>query len=261
MEINRNHESQFSTSVFKHFLDQFVTPEVQRRQATGELAKPLLLRKAQVVFYPDGRKPAVRINDEVRGSLALTVKDGAIKAPGDPVYEQDIEGVSGFTLGPNDDPDCGHMTFVRLGMRWFGQFDFIYNKGTAERHLSRGMEFLSAAEHSLDRGYLGACIDNLFSAAELFAKAHLLLLSELRLRVKSGHRHVGTRYNYHAHIGNVEDSHRDALNTLSRLRGAARYLDPGGPALDEAIAQELMVEVGGMAETVATQVKHTHLAE
>jgi hypothetical protein len=255
MEEQKSGDAQFSTAVFKHFMEQFITPEVQRRQELGELARPLELRNAQVVFYPDGRKPAVRINAEVKGTLALKIKDGVTKVAGDPVSEAEVEHAAGFALGPDDDPDCGHMTFVRIGTRWFGQFDFIYNKGLAERHLGRGREFLSAAEHALEQEHLGACIDNLFSAAELFAKAHLLLLSELQFRGKSGHKHVGSRYNYHSHIGNVGESHRNALNTLSRLRGGARYLDGAGLPLDQNTAQSLRDDVRGMADTVAQQLK------
>jgi HEPN domain-containing protein len=254
-------DDEFSASVFKHFMDQFITPEVQRRQALGELPRPLPLGKAQVVFYPDGRKPVVRINDEVRGRLSLKIKDGVTKAAGDPIFQEEVESASAFTLGPEDDPDCGHMTFVMVGGRWFGQFDFIYNKGLAERHLNRGGEFLSAAEHTLTHNHLGACIDNLFSAAELFAKAHLLLLSELGFRGKSGHKHVGTRYNYHGRIGNVEESHRDALNTLSRLRGSARYLNQTGAQPDEVAARSLCVDVRNMADVVARQLESLRAGE
>jgi hypothetical protein len=250
MEDWQSADAELFRATFTHFLDQFISPAVRRRQELGELPRPLDLRQAQVVFYPDGRNTDIRVNDEVKGTLMVKLKEGIEKAAGEPYTDSEIERSTGFVLDAADDPDCGHMTFIRVGRRWFGSFDFIYYKGLAERHLHRGREFLGTAEHALAEGHLGACFDNLYSAAELFAKGHLLLLSELQLRTSKKHTHVGTRYNYHGKIGNVEGSHRDALNELFELRAAARYLSKEDPRINESVAQRLRDEVRGMAAAI-----------
>jgi len=61
--------AEIARNASKHFMDIFITPEVMRRQAIGELPQPVDLRAAQIIFYPDGKKPTVRINSEVKLSV------------------------------------------------------------------------------------------------------------------------------------------------------------------------------------------------
>ena len=63
---SRDDEEDFARKASKNLLDVFVTPEVTRRQERGELPRPLDLRAAQIIFYADGRKPLIRINEEVK---------------------------------------------------------------------------------------------------------------------------------------------------------------------------------------------------
>lgn len=123
-EHNQNNE--FSRKVFEQLMDIFIAPEVKRRQETGELDKPLQLKAAQVIFFPDGRKPKVRINSEVKAIAKIKLKPGISKRAGEYISEHEIEGLEKLNL-TEDDPDCGHVTLLQIDDRWTITFDFRYN--------------------------------------------------------------------------------------------------------------------------------------
>src|SRR6185436_18074524 len=108
----------------KQFMDTFITPEVMRRQESGELPRPLDLRAAQIIFYPDGKKPAIRINSEVKAIGKMKLKPGIEKDYGDAVYENELEGLEELMLTDEDDPDAGHVTILKLNGTWIMAFDF-----------------------------------------------------------------------------------------------------------------------------------------
>ena len=104
----------FSKTAIQNVMDIFVNPEVKRRQEQGELPKPLRFRCAQVILFPDDRKPLVRINEDVRAKAKVKYKPGISKKKDDPVYEGEIESIEHVELGPDDDPDCGHIFLYDL---------------------------------------------------------------------------------------------------------------------------------------------------
>ena len=208
----------------KYFMDLFITPEVIRRQELGELARPLDLRGAQIVFYPDGRKPAIRINEEVKVLAKMKLKSGIEKDYGDPVYANELDGLEEFMLTQEDDPDCGHVTLLKFNGRWLMGFDFLYNKGLAKKIIDIATEFIDAAEFSLSRQSWSAFADNSFSAAELLAKATLLVTwPDPKFRDKTTHESIHSRYNWFAHLNEIDGRHVTAFNKLSRMRYPARY--------------------------------------
>jgi hypothetical protein len=208
----------------KHLMDIFVTPDVIRRQENGELPRPLDLRAAQIIFYPDGKKPAIRINSEVKAIGKMKLKPGIEKDYGDPVYAHELDGLEELTLTDGDDPDCGHVTILRLSDTWLMAFDFIYNKSLAKKTIETAKEFIEAAEFSFAHHNWSAFTDNLFSAAELLAKATLLATwSAPEFREKTTHPAIHSRYNRFAHLGNVNPLHALTFNKLSQLRYPARY--------------------------------------
>lgn len=239
-------EQEFGQKAFRQFLDLYVTPEVTRRQEAGLLPKPLALEAFQIVWFPDGRPHQVRINrSEVKALLRIQVKDGVTKPPGDPLLLEEMEAFEGIQLTGDDDPDCGHATYIRLGDRWYGQFDAVYNKSLARRHLEVGEEFQKAAEYALAQNHLHSFADNLFRAAELYAKASLLLLAGFGFREKATHDGIKTHYNRHGHLGNVDAAHTGVLNRLSRLRNPARYLK-GTLVLPKEEADAMLASVAEM---------------
>lgn len=210
----------------ENILEVYVMPEIERRQKDGDLKAPVELFAAQVIFYPDRREPEVRINSEVRALAKMRLKPGVEKGLGDLVTEDELEGLEELVLMEDEDPDCGHATLLRLNDRWMLAFDFVYNKGLARKHLAAASQFVEAVEFSLERESWSAFVDNLFSAAELSAKATLLaLMSDARFRGKATHKAVHRRYNRFVHLGNADPMYAEAFNKLSELRYPARYLE------------------------------------
>jgi len=221
---DNNQENEFGQRVFNQFMDLFVTPEVRRRQEVGELDKPLDLRAAQIIFFPDGRKPQVRINSEVRAIAKVKFRPDLTKKRGEPVYEDELEGLGQINLTEKDDPDCGHATLIRIAGRWTIAFDFRYNKALSKRHIETADEFCVSAEFCFSQKKWSPFVDNLFSAAELAAKSILLSMADPKFRKKARHKAIQIKYNRFADLGNVEAVYRDTFNKLSGLRDRARYL-------------------------------------
>jgi hypothetical protein len=209
---------------FQQMMDIFIVPAIEERQASGALPRPLALRSAQVVFFPDGRKPEVRINDEVRAISQVKMREGVSKNAGDPIFEHEIQGLEGLSLPEKEFPGCGHATFVRFGESWITAFDFRYNKDMSRQHLYTATQFLAAAEYASQQEYWSSFLDNLFSAAELTARATLLLMPDKRFRERASHKAIHVKYNSFADLGNVAPEHIAAFNKLYGMRDKARYL-------------------------------------
>jgi len=208
-------------------MDLFVTPEVKRRLETGELREPFNLRAAQIIFFPDGRKPQVRLNSEIRAIGKVKLRQGISKKAGEPIYEHEVEGLKEVNLTDEDDPDCGHATLIRIGDSWTIAFDFRYNKELSRKHLEAARQFCESAEFSLNRKNWSPFIDNLFSVAELVAKSILLSMPDPRFRKKATHKAIQSRFNRFASLGNVKPVYRETFNKLSVMRDHARYLKRG----------------------------------
>ena len=209
---------QFEENVFRNAFELWITPEVKRRQLEGNLPKPVSLLAAQVVFAPEG-KPLVRLNNEVRGRARVKLRDGIEE--GDPVYGADVEDYEGFDL-LSEEADFGHMTLIRHRQHWVMMFDFSVYKGHASALVARAEEFFSAAQSSLERGHVGAYVDNLFSCSELLARARLLNAHMLEKDWKT-HDPIHSRINDWRRLGNVDGEFVDLLNDLRNARPTARY--------------------------------------
>ena len=245
--------NEFGRKVFQQFMDFFVIPEVRRRQESGEVDKPLDLHAAQIIFFPDGRKPHVRINSEVKAIGKMKLKPGVSKKAGDPIFEHELEGLEEINLTEEDDPDCGHATLFKIGDRWIVAFDFRYNKALSKKHIETAKQFYDAAEFSLKQRNWSAFIDNLFSTAELLAKSILLSLPDTQFLKKTTHRAIQIKYNRFAYLGNVEAVYRETFNKLSSLRDNARYLK-GDISISESEARKLLEIVKNMLEDVALHI-------
>lgn len=242
-----NQKKEFSRTVFNQFMDLYITPEILKRQETGELEKPLNLRAAQIIFFSDGRKPQVRINSEIRAFAQVKLKSGISKKAGEPIFEHEVEGLKEIHLTEGDDPDCGHATLVRIGDSWIIAFDFRYNKAFSAKHLETAKQFCETAEFSFNQKNWAPFIDNLFSAAELVARCILLSMPDPKFRKKATHRAIQMRYNRFANLGNVEPVHRKTFNKLSGLRDRARYLKED-ITISETEARNLLDTVKKMVE-------------
>ncbi len=224
MLISENHE--LGQNASRQILDLFVSPEVERRQEAGELPRPLALEAAQVIFFPDGRAPEVRVNSEVRISVGIAFKPGVEKRPGDRILAEEIERITDCKLPIGDYPDCGHATLFNIDGRWTLAFDFITNKDTARKLLEVADEFIQAAKYSVAKNNMCAFVDALYSNVELTAKSILLTkVGDAGLREKTSHKAIQQRYNLHTRHGLITAPHAELLNRLAELRRKARYLD------------------------------------
>jgi len=245
-------DPEFQQRVLSQFLDLYVIPEIVKRQEMGELERPVALRAAQVVFSPDGRKAEVRINSEVRVLARPVLRSGVAKDVGDVVFPHEIEGFEQFWLTDQDDPDCGHATLLNIQGVWFIGFDFRRNKDLARKYLVVAQQFYEAAEFSWNRRNWSSLVDNLFSAAELAAKAELVQVF-WSLRKSRRHTAVHDQYNRYAKLGNVPCEFREVFNRLTQLRNRARYLE-AELSLTEEEAESMLVVVKAMIESTLSSI-------
>ena len=209
--------------LFAQLMELWVKPEILRRQEGGAAPRPMTVNAAQVIFFPDEQAPLVRLNREIRLEAKAAVESATDFEIGQ-IAELKEFALTTTRLPESEYADCGHITAVRTGGEWLVAFDGRYNRGLASQHIERAAEFSACAVGALQSELVAAAIDNLHSAAELAARATLLLLPDQRFREKATHRAIHSRFNRWAKLGNVDGKYRDALNRLVELRPQARYL-------------------------------------
>ena len=149
---------------------------------------------------------------------------------------------------------------IRMGDGWFAAFDFRYNRSLTTLHVEAAREFCACAEFALRKGYIRGFAENLYAAAELVAKAELLLLArpslvelpgELR---KIGHGIVKSDYNRLAHTGFFSHEHSQLLNLVIGERPAARYLAGSGYAIGHAEAGDRLSRMRDWLDSVGERI-------
>jgi len=230
---------------FHQFMDLFVLPEIRQRQERGAALKPLELTKVQILFSADGAPPLVRLNEEVKAHARVKLKQGVEKSKDELVWPDEIEAIEAVDL-PEHERNHGHFTAIKRGRGWCIFFSFIYNRRSAKQMLELGQQFWRAAKDALDHGHLRVCVDNLFSAAELAAKASIVCWNpDPKFRAKATHKGIITRYGQYAKVGNAPKAHSSLLAKLGRLRSSARYLQ-GRFAMTAEEAEDALRSVGDM---------------
>jgi uncharacterized protein (UPF0332 family) len=244
---------EFYGKVLQQFMDLFILPEIKKREQAGALQTPFTLTAAQIVFFPDGPKPQVRLNCEIKAIGRMKLKAGVAKKAGEPILENEVEGLENIELSDESEADCGHATLVQLHGHWTIAFDFRYNKGLAKKHIATAYQFLEAAKFSSGQENWSAFVDNLFNCCELLAKATLLFLPDPKFVNKTTHKLIQMRFNRFADIGNVKVEYKKALNKLSGMRDKARYLK-GNLSLSADEAHILVTVVEEMFKTLNKQI-------
>lgn len=154
----------------------------------------------------------------------MKLKDGISKAAGDPVYEHELEELPTIYLPVSEDPNCGHFTMILMQGVWRAGFDFKYNKKILRDLIAAAEEFFQTAEHALANNRLRAAIDNLFSSAELAAKAYVIGTPTSRQPAIKSHSQVHSRFNLLSKQGLVNNVYRETFNALADARNNARYV-------------------------------------
>jgi HEPN domain len=223
----------------RHVWSLWIDPEIERRRQAGTLPDDFGLYRVQVIFRYDSL-PEVRLNDEVK--MLVIAEVDPMLVLGDQVRVNDLDKILSVDL-TEVDANAGHITLILHRDRWVGRFDFRYQGVSSRQHLDRAREYLDVAAAALDRGTVGPCLDNLFSAAELMAKAELQMhdraialgMDDRGKRLQNLHQERRRRYSRWAKSGNTEQRYADLLDHLWDLRGAARYMEAGPlPTIEEA---------------------------
>lgn len=204
-------------------MELFFAPEIARRKAAQLIKEDFQLHAAQALFFPDGRPPLVKLNEEV--AVIVKLKKGVDLAVKDfrPLLEQ-IESVQ---LHEKEFLNCGHSTLIEFKDGTYLTFDFHYNKALCGEHLTVASEFLKTAQYALDKGLGFAFIDNCFSTTELLTKTNLFLEANNRVSEKATHKAIKSAYNLRFKHSKVdfEIQRRQIFNQLGELRQKARYLE------------------------------------
>ena len=79
----------WAQTALDQFLELWITPYIIKKQAEGIFPKPLELKVARVIFFPDGRENLVQVNEEACLNR-LKLKDNISKEKGEPIYEHEI---------------------------------------------------------------------------------------------------------------------------------------------------------------------------
>ncbi|MFA5867563.1 MAG: HEPN domain-containing protein [Actinomycetota bacterium] len=243
-------EDERGQALWSQAMALWVQPEIERRQKQGLVDRPFVLKKWQVVFFPDRLKPEVRLNDETRIIATFTKNDTASFKQGDQIFLSDVEDILPDTIRLTDDEiDAGHISAFQFNRLWYLKFDARYNRGKVKSHLIAAQEFVELSKYALKKGLFIAFADNCFSAAELLAKAELLLIQQPK---KDSHKAIQIGYNRYVKLGNAPDKFRDSLNSLSGFRIEGRY-QKSTRKLDFDRANEILEIVIEMKKHVETR--------
>ena len=204
--------------------DLWVNPEIERRRQAGTLPPSFQLESAQVIMNV-GEPTLVRLNIEVRAVMrvvpAVPVKESD---KGNPIYWDQISSIEEIQL-LDLDPNAGHVTMLKAPKGWAISFDFRYNAQRVQELLQTAEEFLDSAEHAGTQNHPRVFMENLFAAAELTAKARLMMEPDEQLLKAKSHKLIGQKINLEGHLGNVDRDFVRLLNQLTRERGTARYVE------------------------------------
>lgn len=208
-------DKEFSNNVFKNFNDLFFNPEIERRKNEKIIHADFQLLAAQVIFFPNGEKPIVRLNEEVKASVK--VKKGVDTKVEN--YWASIKDVERVIFDDAEYHNCGHATMILLTDGYQLSFDFRYNRETCTKHLIVAKEFLMAAEYCYDNKYFSAFIDNSFSSIELLAKCKLIIATNKKMYGKTNHNAIKTEFNryYNTRPQKFEFEEKSTLKQTIRI--------------------------------------------
>lgn len=216
-------DKKFSDNVFKNFRDLFFDPEITRRKKEKTIKDDFQLLAAQVIFFPNGEKPIIRLNQEVKATVKVK-KNTDITARNFGINNDEVEAI---IFDDEEYQNCGHVTMILFKNGYQLSFDFRYNREICKKYLLVGKEFMITSEYCYKNEFYSAFIDNAFSSIELFAKCKLLIATNQSMYGKTNHKAIKAEFNkYHRKsITGTEQNETKTLNKLSELRKSARYLD------------------------------------
>jgi hypothetical protein len=230
-------------AAFRQTLDDvfefFVRPEVERRSQAGTLDAATTGLSAFQVLFPSDGQPIVRINEEVRVNVTLSVDASRKMDNATPQTMQPGDRIEEIYLPPTEEPTFAHFTACRVDDTWYFTFDLRHQKAPAREHLLAAEEFFSAAEKAAASGQLRAFVDNAYSCIELISKVELFLVNQISTG-RMQHPKVHAKANLV--LGSDPLGLHRLLKALWDLRYSARYLLSPFQLTAEEVAK-IMVDV------------------
>ena len=241
-------EKQFKQNLFDNLMNTWILPSIWERQERNELDKPLTLQMAQIIFKPNGGKPIVRVNEEVKGRAKVKLRNGSV-SEGDQIFTNQFDKIEAFELNETD-RNNGHATLIHIDCKWLVFFNFIYNKKLSQNYLCAAKEFLYGAKASFNKSHLRVAIDCLNSASELAAKAFLLGRPDKSIMEAKSHGIIHSNINKQRKLGNINNEYVGTFNKLKNLRSSARYLQSELSA-NEADIKKMIEDVNNFINDVS----------
>jgi len=246
-------ENEFAMIAIKHVIEIYIIPEIERRQDEGRLPKPASFTAAQVIFYPDGRKPDIFLDSEVKARFLLKAKTETKLVLGDHYSPNDFESIKAVEPSEELNKDAGYITLIHLGNIWFLSFDLRYNKELSNRIVHTADQFIQSAELSIEEELWASTVDLLFSASELLAKAILLSLPDPVIRKTKTHGTIKSRFNQFTQFDQLSHKYSHLYNKLFNLRDRARYLE-GDFTFTREEAMECILILKQMRDDILTRI-------
>jgi len=232
--------------LFNQLMEIWFLPEIKKRREEGKIKGKFVLNSAQVILNPKISKNEIRLNREIKalviGVARRKIEVNEIAPLGDMIKE-----IREVRLTDHDDPDVGHVTMFIFKGNWIIHFDFRYYKIKIKEIFDAALEFFEMAKISFSQKKNRPFVDNLFSAVELLSTCQIYNMAGKNFHEKRKHKEIQRKYNAFVKIGNFKPEYKDALNNLSELRLAARYVKKKFE-LDQVKADNLMKIVNDMLE-------------
>ena len=158
-------------TTINQMMEMCFNPELEKRKAAGSIDETFSLTAAQL-YLPEEGENVVRFNDEVRGYANLKLSRPVEK--GEPVTMSDFEGFERYELLA-EELNGGHFTMFAMPDGFIFDFNFLRGRAKAFSLIDLSAQYMDAAEGAAAKKHVGPCLDNLFSACELLAKASCIL--------------------------------------------------------------------------------------
>ncbi len=224
-------------------MERWISPEVARREAAGQLDLETACWGFQLIFRGPG-EPEVRINEEIMGTFnARPFASQVGLEPGQVVnLDEAMEEILDWRIETDAD-DVGFVTLYLHREEWNLFFNALHNSVVAKEHLRAAVEFLETAVDALATGRTRAATDTLFSAVELANKAFLFTFPTTVVG-KMSHGTIASEFFRLSRFHAFETVYTPCVKRLRDLRPKVRYLtEERPPDLEE------LREIAGTVES------------
>ena len=144
--------------------------------------------------------------------------------------DESIEGLEGI----KEESDFAHVTILRIRDLWVIAFDFRYSISSSRDYFRLGLEFLKAAEFSVNENNTQAAVSNLFFSLENLMRARIFLYPSDDIRKTKTHRRLAGIVNIHFKTTKIiNDEQREVFNYLKTFYDKGiRYVPMNDLSLD-----------------------------